>query len=105
MAEDPREFNDGDLLEDLRDDLKEPDMWKVVLINDDYTPRDFVVEILVSIFHKPPIEATRIMLEVHNKGRGMVGVYTYDIGRTKVAQVTALAREREFPLKSILEKA
>ncbi|MCK5736992.1 MAG: ATP-dependent Clp protease adaptor ClpS, partial [Spirochaetaceae bacterium] len=69
------------------------------------TPRDFVVEILVSIFHKQPIEATKIMLDVHNKGKGTVGLYPYDIGRTKVVQVTQLAREREFPLKSILERA
>ncbi len=77
----------------------------MILLNDDYTPRDFVVEILVSIFHKAPIEATKIMLDVHKKGRGMVGMYPYDIGRTKVGQVTALAREREYPLKSIMERA
>lgn len=105
MADDPKEFNDSELLEEIKDELKEPDMWKVVLLNDDYTPRDFVVEILVSIFHKQPIEATKIMLDVHKKGRGMVGIYTFDIGRTKVAQVTQVAREREFPLKSIMEKA
>ena len=105
MSDDPRYYDEGDLLEDVRDRVKEPDMWRVVLINDDYTPRDFVVEILVSVFHKPPIEATRIMLEVHNRGRGIVGLYPYDIGRTKVAQVTNLARKREFPLKSRLEKA
>lgn len=105
MATNPNEYNDGDLLEDVREELKEPDMWRVILLNDDYTPRDFVVEILVSIFHKPPIEATKIMLEVHKKGRGVVGLYPYDIGRTKVAQVTTLARQREFPLKSLLEKA
>jgi len=105
MAEDPKSNNESDLLEDIREELKEPEMWRVVLLNDDYTPRDFVVEILVSIFHKQPIEATKIMLDVHNKGKGMVGIYPYDIGRTKVAQVTQLAREKEFPLKSILEKA
>lgn len=105
MADDPRELNGSELLEDIRVELKEPEMWKVVLLNDDYTPRDFVVEILVSVFHKQPIEATKIMLDVHNKGRGMVGIYPYDIGRTKIAQVTLLAREREFPLKTILEKA
>ncbi len=105
MAKDPKNNNQGDLLEDIKDELKEPEMWRVVLLNDDYTPRDFVVEILVSIFHKQPIEATKIMLDVHKKGRGMVGIYPYDIGRTKVAQVTQLAREREYPLKSILEKA
>ena len=102
---DPKENYDSELLEEIREEVKEPDMWKVVLLNDDYTPRDFVVEILVSVFHKPPIEATKIMLDVHNKGRGMVGIYPYDLGSTKVTQVTLLAREREFPLKIILEKA
>jgi len=105
MAEDPKSNNESELLEDIREELKEPDMWRVVLLNDDYTPRDFVVEILVSIFHKQPIEATKIMLDVHNKGKGMVGIYPLDIGRTKVAQLTQLAREREYPLKSILERA
>lgn len=105
MAENPREYTDGGLLEDILDEVKEPDMWKVLLLNDDYTPRDFVVEILVSVFHKSPIEATKIMLEVHNRGRGMVGIYPHDIGRTRVAQVTLMAREREYPLKSILERA
>jgi len=105
MADDPKKHDDGELLEDIREELKEPEMWKVILLNDDYTPRDFVVEVLVSVFHKPPIEATKIMLDAHNKGRGMVGIYPYDIGRTKIAQVTQLAREREFPLKSLLEKA
>ena len=105
MADHSRTNTEGDLLEDVRNELKEPEMWKVILLNDDYTPRDFVVEILVSVFHKAPIEATKIMLEVHNRGRGMVGVYPYDIGRTRVAQVTLMAREREYPLKSILERA
>ncbi len=102
---DPKENNNSEVLEEIREEIKEPDMWKVVLLNDDYTPRDFVVEILVSVFHKPPIEATKIMLDVHNKGRGMVGIYPYDLGSTKVTQVTQLAREREFPLRSVLEKA
>ncbi|MCG8452177.1 MAG: ATP-dependent Clp protease adaptor ClpS [Spirochaetales bacterium] len=105
MANDPIPNGEGNVLEDVRNEVKEPDMWKVSLLNDDYTPRDFVVEILVSIFRKAPVEATRIMLEVHNTGRGMVGLYPYDIGRTKVSQVTMLAREREFPLKTVLEKA
>ena len=105
MAKEPNEKNNSELLEEIREDLKEPDMWKVALLNDDYTPRDFVVEILVSVFHKSPIEATKIMLEVHNRGRGMVGIYPYDIGRTKVAQVTLMAREREYPLKCVLERA
>ncbi len=100
-----RDNGEGDLLEDVRDDVKGPDMWRVILLNDDYTTRDFVVEVLVSIFHKSPIDATRIMMEVHKNGRGIVGLYPYDIGQTKVTQVEMLARKREFPLKSIIERA
>ena len=96
--------NEGDVAEDARKDVRKPDMWRVVLLNDDYTPRGFVVEILVSIFHKPPIEATKIMLDVHNKGRGLVGVYTYDIAKTRVAQLTRVARDREYPLKAVIEE-
>ncbi len=105
MAKDTNTSGQGDLLEDIRDDLKEPEMWKVVILNDDYTPMDFVVEVLVSIFHKAPIDATKIMYDVHNKGKGIVGLYTYDIGRTKVSQVTSLAREKEYPLKAMMEQA
>ncbi len=105
MARESKEAADGELLEDTRQELREPEMWRVVLLNDDYTTRDFVVEILVTIFHKPPVEATSIMLDVHRKGRGVVGLYTYDIARTKVSQVTALARERQFPLKTTMERA
>ncbi len=97
--------NDGDLLEDVHEDIKEPAMWRVIFHNDDYTPRDFVVEVLVSIFHKPPVEATRIMLEIHNRGSGVVGVYPYDIGSTKALQVERIAKDREFPLRVSLEEA
>lgn len=104
MSDRIQESFDDKLLEDVRYELKEPDMWRVVLLNDDYTPRDFVVEILVSIFHKPPVEAANIMLEVHNKGRGVVGVYPYDIGKTKVNWLKKLARAKEYPLQGILER-
>jgi ATP-dependent Clp protease adaptor protein ClpS len=100
---DPR-FDD-ELLEDVDKEVKEPDMYKVVLHNDDYTTKEFVVEVLQSVFHKPAIEATKIMLDVHKKGKGVVGVYTWDIAQTKVAQVHQLAREREFPLKCTVEPA
>jgi ATP-dependent Clp protease adaptor protein ClpS len=100
---DPR-FDD-ELLEDVEKEVKEPDMYKVVLHNDDYTTKEFVVEVLQSVFHKPAIEATKIMLDVHKKGKGVVGVYTWDIAQTKVAQVHQLAREREFPLKCTVEPA
>ena len=93
------------VLEDTRHELKEPDMFNVVLHNDDYTTKDFVVQVLQAVFHKPAIEATKIMLDVHKKGKGVVGVYTWDIAQTKAAQVHHLARKQEFPLKCTVEQA
>jgi ATP-dependent Clp protease adaptor protein ClpS len=81
-----------------------PDEFRVVLLNDDYTTMDFVVSVLVSIFHKSIPDATLIMLDVHRKGRGVVGTYSYDIAVTKVNQVHALARESQFPLRCVVEK-
>ena len=85
-------------------EIKEPKLYRVILHNDDYTTMDFVIEILISVFHKPAAEATRIMLDVHKKGKGLCGVYTYDIATTKIDQVHTLARKREFPLKCTLEE-
>ena len=96
---------DSEVIQENREDLKEPDMYKVVFHNDDYTTKDFVVEVITKVFHKPVIEATKIMLNVHKKGRGVVGVYTWDIAQTKAVQVHQLARAREFPLKCTVEKA
>ena len=85
--------------------IERPKLYRVILLNDDYSTMDFVVEVLVTIFHKQASEATRIMLDVHEKGKGIVGVYTYDIAATKIAQVTEMAEEREFPLKAVMEEA
>ena len=85
--------------------IREPKQYRVVLHNDDYTTMDFVVAVLVTVFHKPTAEATKIMLDVHNKGKGICGVYTYDIAATRVARVHQLAKKREFPLKCSLEEA
>ena len=93
-----------EILEEVEEDLKEPDMYVVILHNDHYTTMDFVVEVIVRVFHKPVIEATKIMMDVHKKGKGMVGVYPYDIAATKCAQVLQMAKAREFPLKCTLEK-
>ena len=84
--------------------VKEPSEYVVVLLNDDYTTRDFVVEILKLVFHKNPEEATRIMLNVHNKGRGVVGIYTWDIARTKANQVHSIAKQHDYPLKCVVEE-
>ncbi len=85
--------------------LDEPKMFRVLLHNDHYTTMDFVVDVLVSVFHMPVAQATKVMLDVHNKGVGMCGVYTYDIAVTKVNQVHEMARNREFPLKCSYEEA
>ena len=84
--------------------LKKPKMYKVYLLNDDYTTMDFVVDILIKIFHKSYEEAERIMLEIHKKDRGLCGVYTYEIAETKIAQVHKHARENGFPLKAYMEE-
>lgn len=94
-----------DLDEQLEEELKEPELFNVVLYNDHYTTMEFVVSILRSIFHKPIIEATKIMMDVHRKGKGVVGLYTFDIASTKVAQVLQKAKEYEYPLKCTVEKA
>ena len=83
--------------------LKEPDEYKVILLNDDYTTMDFVVEVLMVIFHKKIDDAEKIMLDIHKKGKGLVGIYTYDIAATKAEQVHIAARENQFPLRCIVE--
>jgi ATP-dependent Clp protease adaptor protein ClpS len=85
-------------------DIREPKLYRVILVNDDYTTMDFVIEVLIGVFHKPAAEATRIMLDVHENGKGVCGVYTYDIATTKIDLVHKLARKREFPLKCSLEE-
>lgn len=84
---------------------KEPDEFKVILLNDHFTTMEFVVEVLMAIFHKGIADATRIMLDVHRKGRGVVGVYTWDIAATKTEQVHLAAKANEFPLRCIVEPA
>lgn len=81
-----------------------PRLYRVLLLNDDYTTMDFVVHILRTVFHKPLIEATRIMLHVHKSGKGLCGVYTREIAETKVELVNELARKNQFPLKCVMEK-
>lgn len=95
----------GELLEDVEEELKEPEMYLVVLHNDHYTTMDFVVTVLIEVFHKPAPEATKIMLDVHKKGKGLVGTYPYDIAATKVSQVRAMAKKAEYPLKCTMERA
>ncbi|MCL2271938.1 MAG: ATP-dependent Clp protease adapter ClpS [Treponema sp.] len=85
--------------------FKEPDEYKVILLNDHYTTMEFVVAVLMEIFHKNAADANRIMLDVHRKGKGIVGVYTWDIAATKTEQVHLAARAHEYPLRCIVEPA
>ena len=85
-------------------EVKKPKLYKVILHNDDYTTMDLVVAILVTVFNKPIPEATKIMLDVHKKGKGIVGVYTYDIALTKATLTESIARERQYPLKVSVEE-
>jgi len=93
-----------DVISEVGDDIDEPSMYKVLLHNDDYTTMEFVVEILMLVFNKSPEDAVRIMLNVHQKGIGICGVYTYEVSETKVNSVHALARQHGFPLKCTMEK-
>lgn len=95
---------DEELEEQTKEELKEPPMYRVLLLNDDYTTMDFVVHVLIIIFYKSREEATRIMLHVHNNGIGLCGVYPKEIAETKVAEVTQLSQEHQFPLKCIMEE-
>ena len=94
-----------DLKTRQKHDVKEPEMYKVVLLNDDFTPKEFVVEILQSIFHKSRSDAWRTMLNAHTTGRAIVGTYTYDIAYTKVNQSRQKARDEGYPMQMTVEGA
>jgi len=82
---------------------REPEEFRVILLNDHFTTMEFVVAILIEIFHKNASDANRIMLDVHKKGKGIVGIYTWDIAATKTEQVHLVARAHEYPLRCIIE--
>lgn len=84
--------------------LKRPPLYRVILINDDYTPMEFVVEVLESIFGMGRSQATRVMLEVHTKGKGICGTFSYEIAETKVAQVSSIAQQQQHPLLCTMEE-
>jgi len=93
-----------DIEPDIALELWEPKMYKVLLHNDDYTSMDFVVEVLTSIFHKTEEQAVQMMLQIHEKGKAICGVYSFEIAQTKAEQVKQLAKKHEFPLLATIEE-
>lgn len=107
MSDDERKSheNGGLAVEETRPKTKKPPLYKVVLINDDYTPMEFVVHVLESFFKLDAETAVRVMLHVHTRGKGVCGVFTRDIAETKVAQVNDYARANQHPLLCAMEEA
>lgn len=104
-SEDDTGHDRGVAVQEAKPILKRPSMYKVVLLNDDYTPMDFVVEILEGFFSMNREQAVKVMLQVHTQGKGVCGVYTRDIAETKAAQVNQYARENQHPLLCEIEAA
>lgn len=100
----PREHEETSIATIPRPKLGEPSFYKVILLNDDYTPMDFVVAILTTIFHRNAAEAQRIMLQVHQLGAGVAGVYTLEVAETKIQQVHDFSRQNKYPLRCTIEK-
>ena len=96
---------DGAVKDRVRAKKQEPKLFKVILLNDDYTTMEFVIQVLESVFDKSPAEAYRIMMAVHLGGQGVAGIYTWEVAETKVDTVVELARGSGFPLKAITEEA
>jgi ATP-dependent Clp protease adaptor protein ClpS len=103
MSDMKPEMMEGDLAE-VRDEVTEPRLYKVLIHNDDFTTKDFVVELLVVVFNKSADEAARIMWQAHRHGTGLCGIYPFEVAETKVKVVTEAARENGFPLKLTLEE-
>lgn len=102
---DRRDQTNGDVQERVKTRTVEPTLYKVVILNDDYTTMEFVMQVLETVFQKSPAEAYRIMMQVHRNGSGIAGVYPWEVAETKVQTVIGLAREAEYPLKAAIEEA
>ena len=100
----PDDDGHGTAIDEAPPQLKRPPLYRVILLNDDYTPMEFVVRVLEMVFGLDRNTATRVMLEVHTKGKGVCGVYTFEIAETKVAQVTGLAQQHQHPLLCTMEE-
>ncbi len=103
MKEKQTQYSEGPIIEEARPKLQKPQLYKVILLNDDFTPMEFVVVVLERFFHKNREDATRIMLHVHQKGIGVCGLYTREIAETKVRMVLAFAQEQQHPLQCTME--
>jgi ATP-dependent Clp protease adaptor protein ClpS len=96
--------HDEAVITESKQKLKKPPLYKVLLHNDDYTTMEFVVFVLRTVFHRSESDAVRIMLQVHQQGLGVAGIYSYEIAESKIAKVTGLAREHEYPLLCTMEE-
>jgi ATP-dependent Clp protease adaptor protein ClpS len=103
MSDKPQQYLEGPVVQETKPKLLKPRLYKVILLNDDFTPMEFVVMVLERFFRKNREEATRIMLHVHQRGLGICGVYAYEIAETKVRQVLSYAKEHRHPLQCTLE--
>jgi len=103
MSDKQLQHNDGQAVQEAKPALKKPTLYKVILLNDDFTPMEFVVVVVERLFYKNREEATRIMLHVHQKGVGVCGLYTREIAETKVRQVMLFASQNQHPLQCTME--
>lgn len=104
MSKEPEKKTGGEVLEDTRQKTQQPRLYRVLLHNDDYTTMEFVVHVLEAVFNKGPAEAHAIMMQVHVRGQGVCGRYTYEVAETKVTAVHRLARDSGFPLRASFEE-
>lgn len=100
----PMDQTDGAVAERVTPKKQDPTLYKVVLLNDDYTTMEFVVHVLETLFQKSPAEAYRVMLQVHVNGKGIAGIYPWEVAETKMGVVTSMARDAGFPLRAEIEK-
>ncbi|MHB8258128.1 MAG: ATP-dependent Clp protease adapter ClpS [Acidiferrobacterales bacterium] len=103
MSDKQLQYTDGLVVQEVKPQLKRPQLYKVILLNDDYTPMEFVIVVLERFFHKNREEATRIMLHVHQKGIGVCGLYTREVAETKVRQVMVFSADNQHPLQCTME--
>ena len=103
MSDKQLQYTDGLVVQEVKPQLKRPQLYKVILLNDDYTPMEFVIVVLERFFHKNREEATRIMLHVHQKGIGVCGLYTREVAETKVRQVMMFSADNQHPLQCTME--